>query len=437
MTTRFQQHIQRKLPFLLDKKLLLATSGGIDSIVLLHLCHKLGFDIVVAHCNFNLRGEESDADEEFVRNLSNQLQIPIHTISFETEKYAKEKQLSIQMAARELRYDWFQSLIEKNNLDFILTAHHKDDVLETFLINFTRGTGLEGLTGIPEINGNIVRPLLPFTREEIESFAKENEIIWREDHSNASTKYFRNKIRHKVVPILKELNSNFMDSFQNTLEHLNNSNAIIQNEISQLKEELFVSQEDYIKIEIKKILELKNPKAYLYYLLQEYGFTSWTDIYELLTAQSGKQILSKTHRLIKDRDFLLLDSTKKTLSNENILISESDVSIDSPIRLTFTKFSDRKEMNSPQEIFVDKDLLNFPLTLRQWKEGDYFCPLGMRGKKKLSKFFKDEKFSILEKERTWVLCSENEIVWIIGKRIDRRFQPTKLTTNFLKIKLNK
>ncbi|WP_196890753.1 tRNA lysidine(34) synthetase TilS [Aureivirga marina] len=439
MLSRLDLHILKDLPFLLNKKLLLAISGGVDSIVMLYLLHNLKLDISIAHCNFQLRGKESDEDENFIKNVASELQIPIYIQSFETEKYAKEKQLSIQMAARELRYNWFQEIAESEEFSYILTAHHLDDVLETFLINFTRGTGLEGLTGIPEINENIVRPLLPFSREEILKYAKENKIEWREDKSNASTKYFRNKIRHQIVPILKELNPNLLDSFQNTIDHLNNSEHIILNEIENLKKETFEYEDDYIKIEIQKLLSISNVKSYLYYLLKEFGFTSWDDVFDLLTAQSGKQIFSKTHRLIKDREYLLLISIQKEQETPNpiILISESDVSIDFPIRLIIDTFSEKKLINTPQEILVDKDLLKFPLTLRLWKEGDYFCPIGMGGKKKLSKYFKDEKFSILEKERTYVLCSDEAIVWIVGKRMDRRFQTTKLTTNFLKIKLNK
>ncbi|AOW21565.1 tRNA lysidine(34) synthetase TilS [Urechidicola croceus] len=436
MLKPFQQHIDSKLPFLKDKKLLIAISGGIDSVVLTHLLKLSHYNISLAHCNFNLREKESNLDEKFVKNLAQNLDINYYTISFETEKYAAQNKLSIQMAARELRYEWFEKIRQENNLDYILTAHHKDDVLETFLINFTRGTGLEGLTGIPETNGYVVRPLLNFTREEIEFFAKNNSIKWREDQSNTSTKYFRNKIRHKIIPILKELNSNLMDSFDNTLTNLNESQQIINDKISDLKDKIIITEEGTLKLKIEQIKELSNPKAYLFQLLKGYGFTEWNDISNLLNAQSGKQIQSKTHRVIKDRSYLLLTKLNCDTHNLNYKIDAKTNSFEnSEFKLLFKNSKEHLPSNSSNSIvYIDKNLLNYPLNVRKWEKGDYFYPIGLGGKKKLSKFFKDEKMSILEKEKTWLLCTElNEIIWVIGKRLDNRFKITDKTTQTLKI----
>ncbi|MFA5300271.1 MAG: tRNA lysidine(34) synthetase TilS, partial [Lutibacter sp.] len=236
MKSELKEHINSKFSFLNDKNLLIAISGGIDSVVLTHLLHKLKFTISLAHCNFSLRGKESNEDEEFVKGLGIELQIPTFTVKFETEEYAKEKGISTQMAARDLRYDWFKKIATENNFDYIITAHQKDDVLETFLINLTRGTGLDGLTGIPEIQGNIVRPFMIFTREKILVYASKKKILWREDRTNSSIKYTRNKIRHKVVPVLKELNPSLLDTFYNTLENLKRSQQIVKDRIQTIKE---------------------------------------------------------------------------------------------------------------------------------------------------------------------------------------------------------
>ena len=433
MLQKFKEHININFPFLKDKKLLIAISGGVDSVVLTHLLHELNFDISLAHCNFQLREKESDLDEEFIELLAQKTSNQIFKIKFDTEQFALKNKLSTQIAARELRYNWFQEVIKKHNFDYVLTAHHADDNLETFLINLTRGSGLDGFTGIPKINGNIVRPLLAFSREEILAYAKTNTIDWREDASNATTKYIRNKIRHKVLPVLKEINPNLLETFAKTLENLQESKQIIEDRIADISSEAVNSKYDILKINIEKINQLSNPKAYLYQLLKEYSFTEWNDVSNLLSAQSGKQIFSKTHRLIKDRAFLLL--SKNVISNEKelFLIDESQSEIIHPIHLNF-EVVQQKSTENKQTIYVDKDLLKYPLIVRKWQNGDYLYPLGMQGKKKLSKYFKDEKLSLLEKENTWLLCnSENEIIWVLNYRQDNRFSLKNTSNNILKI----
>lgn len=436
MIATFEKHINLKFPFIKDSKLLIAISGGIDSVVLTQLLHLLKFDITLAHCNFKLREKESDLDEEFIKNLAKKLNVACHTISFDTEIYAKNNGLSIQMAARELRYNWFDSLLVQNELDYLVTGHQKDDILETFLINFSRGTGLDGLTGIPEINGKTIRPLLPFSRNEVENFAKKNKLEWREDASNSSIKYIRNKIRHSVIPVLKQLNPSLLDSFDKTLRNLKDSKAIINDALNKIKTEVVSLDGDVIKLDIEKLKKLSNPKAYLFELLKEYNFTEWNDIEDLLYAQSGKQVFSKSHRLIKDRAYLIL--SKVNLKDERSWLnieSETTVFSNSSINLTFKNCKNTAALNHDSSIaHVDKELLKFPLIVRKWKKGDYFYPIGMKGKKKLSKFFKDEKLSLLEKENIWLLCSSNdEIIWIIDKRLDNRFKITTKTNQSLKI----
>lgn len=426
MIQKFKKHITKEFPFLKDTKLLIAISGGLDSVVLFHLLHKLNYDVSLAHCNFKLRGKESDLDEEFIKNLNQISANQIFTIIFDTEKYAKEHKLSTQIAARELRYNWFQKLITEHKFEYVLTAHHADDNLETFLIHLTRGSGLDGFTGIPKVNGNIVRPLLAFSRKEILNYAKDHDIEWREDASNASNKYIRNKIRHQVLPVLKEINPSILDSFATTLENLQESKQIIEDRIENIASEVLEKEANFIKIDIEKIKELSSSKAYLYQLLKSYHFTEWNDVYDLLNAQSGKQVFSKTHRLLKDRDVLILSKIDLSNSIEMAFQIEEEITeITNPIHLTFKEVIEKSTENK-QTIYVDKDLLKYPLMLRKWEKGDYIYPLGMQGKKKLSKYFKDEKFSLIDKENTWLLCNaENQIMWIINHRQDRRFVKNK------------
>lgn len=433
MLTKFQHHIEQSFPQLKDKKLLLAVSGGIDSMVLLDLFYKLRFDICVVHCNFQLREIESDGDEMLVKEICQDRYIPYFIEKFDTLEFAKENKLSIQLAARKLRYDWFQEIISLG-FDYVLTAHHLDDNVETFLINFTRGTGLEGLTGIPAQNGNIIRPLLPFSRTEIENYALENKIQWREDSSNTSDKYFRNKLRHDIVPVLKELNIGFLDSFQNTLNHLQQAESLVDDASILVYEKVVQEKENRLEISLKTLLQFKNYKAYLFQWLKTYGFSAWNDIYDLVDAQSGKQIFSETYVLLKDREKLILSEIKTSNNLEVFIIESLDDKVNIPLKLRFSKAVNIFETHS-NCIFVDENKIKFPLTIRKWQEGDYFYPSGMNGKKKLSKYFKDEKYSLLDKKNQWLLCSEEQIVWVIGKRVDNRFTSYETTQNSIKIVL--
>ncbi|MFH7012462.1 tRNA lysidine(34) synthetase TilS [Flavobacterium sp. FlaQc-52] len=435
MLSKFQNHVASRFSFLEDKKLFLAVSGGLDSMVLLHLLKQLPYEIAVLHCNFQLRGLESFGDQNFIQEYCDTNKIPIFITQFDTEAFAKDYKLSTQVAARELRYSWFYELLETENFDYILTAHHADDNLETFIINLARGTGLDGLTGIPEENDKIIRPLLPFSREEILKYAQENNIQWREDSSNASNKYLRNKIRHDLVPILKEINPNFLNAFQKTQSFLQEAQVMVEDASIMIYQQVAKEMEDDIHFDLVQLKKLPNYKSYLYQWLNEFGFVAWNDIYDLVDGQSGKQVFAAEFRLLKNRNTLILSPILEEGENEEYIINETDTDVNFPLKLRLCQVDDIT-IDSNKAIFVAVEKIRFPLILRKWNEGDLFYPFGMQGKsKKVSKLFKDEKLSLLEKEKTWILCSDNQIVWVVGIRQDERFKIENTTTKILKIEL--
>ena len=433
MVEKLKNHCNQHFPFLKQKKVLLAVSGGLDSMVLVYLFQQLHYEIGVAHCNFQLRGLESFEDQNFIQNYAEANSLPIFITQFDTQAFAQDYKLSIQVAARELRYNWFYELLETQNFDYVLTAHHADDNLETFLINLSRGTGLDGLTGIPEQNDKVIRPLLAFSRQEMEAYAKQNAIQWREDSSNASDKYLRNKIRHDVVPILKELNTDFIASFQKTQEYLQQAQVMVEDASIMVYQQVAKEVGEEIHFDLKKLKPLPNYKSYLYQWLREYGFSAWDDVYDLVDSQSGKQIFSSHFRLLKNRDYLVLCPLDFTDSKREYFITKNQKEVKVPLNLSICKVTDISD-TTIESIFVDEMKLEFPLVLRRWKEADSFQPFGMKGKsKKVSKFFKDEKLSLIEKEKTWLLCSNNQIVWIVGMRQDERFKIDETTKKILKI----
>lgn len=434
MKDSFFKHINTNFPNLKEKKLLIACSGGLDSVSLSYLMKELGYKIALAHCNFSLRGKESDTDEAFVETLAIKWNIPFFSETFSTKEYAKNNKLSTQMAARELRYQWFDEILKDFKYDYVITAHHADDDLETFLINLSRGTGLKGLTGIPTKNKTVLRPFLPFSRHEIFQFAKKENLFWREDSSNLSKDYLRNKIRFEVVPAYKESQSKLLQNFQKTQYFLKQSEALIENYIALVSRLIVTPTHNGIAFSITKLQDLPNKEALLFHLLEPYGFSAWADIKKLIAAQSGKQIFSKTHRLLKDRTVLLLTTIPHETEVAEKYISENETQIAHPISLSFIP-SDKIGYIEATSIYVDKDKLFFPLSIRKWKEGDIFQPFGMKGKKKLSKFFKDEKLSLADKEKIWVLLSQNNIVWVVGLRADDRYKVTEQTRQILKISL--
>ena len=419
MLKKFQNHLSDNSVILKDQRLLLALSGGLDSCVLLDLCLKSGFRPALAHCNFQLRGQSSNEDADWIQTLAREKGLECHVQSFDTQALALKKKVSIQMAARQLRYRWFDTLSEQNNYDLILVAHHADDALETFMINAMRGTGLRGLLGIPERRGKILRPMLSFSREEIMQYALENKIQWREDLSNAKTDYLRNALRHQVIPQWKKRDPNFDQQFQETLKYLGEAQDVLEDVISDFKKNNFIPQKQGFKISIDVLKGLSSLNYYLHALFAPYGFGNLADLKQLMHSQSGKQLFSNTHRLVKDRACFLLTPIEASPS-ESYLIDSELSAIEIPLSLSFSQEENFKKGDS-KSLMLDKSKLKFPLVLRKWKQSDYFYPNGLKGGKKLSKYFKDEKYSLLEKEAQWLLCSGEDIVWVVGKRADQRF----------------
>lgn len=437
MLQAFNHLLNTRFSFLKETPLLVAVSGGLDSMVLADLCVKSALNISLAHCNFKLRGDESDGDERFIKDYSKGHNLEVYTSHFETEKFALSSKQSIQMAARQLRYEWFENLRNQKGFEYILTAHHADDHLETVLINLSRGTGLEGLTGIPEINESVVRPLLEFSRADIHDYAMTQKVLWREDSSNNNTKYVRNNLRHTIIPLLKDLNPSFIHNFQRTLSHLKDTQSILEDYMLEVEDRVIESiDENQIIYNINQIQSLNNPQAYLYQLLKTYHFTDWTQITALLDAQSGKQITSSTHRLLKNRSQLIL-SRLNTMAKISISIEAADGLVSIPNQ----PFNLKLEMTTSlgvsdiDHVYLDFEVLKFPLRFDNWSHGDYFYPSGMSGKKKLSKYFKDEKLSLIDKENIRVIYSGNDVVWIVGRRADQRFLANKNSTQILKLSI--
>ena len=435
MLQAFQSLLSNELVFLKKKRLLLAVSGGLDSVVLTRLCHRFRLNISLAHCNFHLRAAESDADEDFVIRLGELLNLEVFTQSFDTSVYMKQYGVSLQMAARELRYSWFKELAEQLSFDYVLTAHHADDNLETFLINFTRGTGLNGLTGIPFINGNTVRPLLSFSKDEIATLAQSENWQWREDRSNSTRKYLRNKLRLELVPILKEINPQVIENFKDTIYNLNATADIVKESINAVaKRAICFSNEFEVHYLVSEFKNVNNSRAYLHEIFKSYGFKEWDDVVDLLDAQSGKYLLSNTHRLIKHREVLILADAHPP-SFSPIRIEKGDIRIEFPTGVLEISEGYASDKAANRTVNLNLDLLKFPLKLRIWESGDYFYPAGMQGKKKISKYLKDEKCALTEKERIWVLCSGNDILWVVGKRGDKRYLQNTDTLQSLTIEL--
>ncbi len=435
MLKKFLNNIIKNKIFNTENKILLTVSGGIDSVVMFHLFLKTKLNFAVCHCNFKLR-EESDEDAIFVKKLSEENNIKYFETSFDTLKFAKENKFSIQMAARSLRYEWFEKIRNENNFNFIATAHNKNDITETFLINLTRGTGIRGLTGIKIKKNKIIRPMINFSRKEIFDFKEKNKIIYTEDASNFSTKYIRNKIRHKIIPILEEINPYFIETMEENIGRLKENFKIYENAILEKKEKVFFYEKDLIFLKKLEIENLENKEIFFYEFLKDFGFNRIQSDKILKSFNAvGKQFFSKEFRILIDRENIII---KKNVKNEKkiFFIKKNSKEINYPISLNFEIINNKKDFIFQKEncfANLDFEKLKFPLLLRNWKKGDYFYPFGMYGKKKLSDFFTDKKFSIFEKEKIMLLISDEKIVWIIGQRIDRRFKIDKKTKKIFRI----
>ena len=415
MIDQFKKHIDKEFPFLKNSKLLVCVSAGVDSMVLSNLLLQLNYKIGIAHCNFNLRGNESDLDEKFVREYSKKKSIIFHFKSF-TTKLPKH---STQMAARTLRYEWFNELLNSEKYDFILTAHHLDDSLETFILNLSRASGIEGLLGIKDNDNNLIRPLLIFSKEQLLSFALKKGLKWREDSSNVKDDYLRNKIRNNIIPLLKELHPSFLFQSKKSMDFLRGSNEILKKHKKEFKKKYFLNINNELHIS-KDSLVKTGSDNFIFELFKEYGFKTPKEILSLCNSISGKMINSNSYTLLSNRSMLILKPNR--VVDNNIYKIGID-GIKNPIELIVSKGVFNDEYNS-KKLLMDIDEIKLPLTLRKWKKGDFFYPNGMNGKKMISKYFKDEKMSYFEKQNQWLLCNGSDILWIVGMRFDKRLYKT-------------
>lgn len=443
----FIEFIKKENLFEADADLIIAVSGGVDSVVLCELCHKAGYSFKIAHCNFQLRGEESERDEQFVRKLAEQYGVEIFVKRFDTEKVAAERKTGIQETARELRYFWFVELwgeeFAKNNKRlYFITAHHANDNVETMLMNFFKGTGINGLKAIlPKDPHYLVRPLLFAKKEEILQYAEDNKIRYVEDSSNASDKYTRNYFRNQLIPAVQKVFPNVEDNLIHNLERFRDINALYNQAIDNYKKYLLIQKGDEVHIPALKLLKSDPLHTIVYEIIKDYGFTSHQveDVINLLKSESGKYVQSHTHRIIKNRAWLIITSIRGVLS-EHILIEDNEKPVffpDGQIVVKKRSTSNGQPTTDSSTATLDAKDIKFPLLLRKWQQGDYFYPLGMnRKKKKLSKFFIDQKLSISDKEKVWVLESDKKILWVVGMRIDERFKINDKTKDVLKIEVN-
>ncbi|MDT8392613.1 MAG: tRNA lysidine(34) synthetase TilS [Bacteroidales bacterium] len=440
MIEKFKSFVRENDLFTVSDSILLTVSGGMDSMALAALCSLAGFDFAIAHCNFKLRGKEADADEAFVKQTADHYQVPFYSRSFDTGTYAREQNISVQMAARDLRYAWFDELARIHGYDRIATAHHLDDQTETFFLNLLRGCGIAGLHGIRLRQGKIVRPLMFATRKEIESFVKKKNIPFRVDHTNAETKYMRNKIRHQVIPALMEINPDFQKEMAGNISRLADVEEIFRREIDRIKEEIIVEKDGLIQLDIAKLKSARPVRTILFELIRDYGFkeNDLDNIISALDASPGKTFISSGHQLLIDRKKILI--TPKNEGNTNkahYYIDESERVFSGPFRLELSILpADGYDIPTDKDTAsLDHTKLVFPLRLRRWEQGDQFMPLGMKHRKKLSDLFTDEKYSRIEKENAWVLCSGSDIVWIVGERIDERYKISTETNKVYRISI--
>lgn len=423
--------------FTRHSKVLLAVSGGIDSMVMAHAMHSLKWVQGIAHCNFQLRGKESDEDESFVREWAKKHGIPFYLQRFETERHALLQGISLQMAARELRYNWFKELCSQYGYTQVAIAHHLDDQAETFFINLARGSGIKGLAGIPVKQDVFIRPLLFATRAEIEEYARRSGINWREDSSNSTEKYLRNKIRHRLIPLLESIYPGATENLLQSMKKLGNSYQICSQRLREFINDVAANKKGITGISIPRLYHWPDAKNLLTEYLASFHFHSDTidAIYTNLNAQSGKIFCSSSHRIIKDRENLYIEEIQEP-DNIEYAIEEGIRSLTFPVNMKFISFPKPRGYllpDSPLVASLDYDKIQFPLVLRKWKTGDAFYPLGMKGRKKVSDFFTDKKVPIPFKKQIWLLTSAGEIVWIVGYRIDHRYRITEKTRNVLYI----
>lgn len=437
MLPELKNYIAAESLFSAADRLVLAVSGGCDSMVMLELFRQLEYDFVVAHCNFKLRGAESDGDEVFMHDYCGEHGIELHVKTFDTREFALQEGISIEMAARELRYQWFYELLDSLAYSCLLTAHHQDDLVETMLINLSRGTGIRGLSGIHPKRGRLVRPLLFAAREQLMAYAQTMNVPFRNDSSNLEFVHHRNLIRHKILPLLEEINPAFKVNAAKTAAILRETEKVYQAKVDEERQHLVSRDGSSLKLDLAFLQQSPFVETLLFEVLHPFGFNSdqVKEIGLALSAEAGKVFYTETHRLVKDRDVFIL--TQKSTDHLSRFYIEVDcLEMTKPFDLQLERLARNKHFQiskSPAVADLDIDLLEFPLVLKKWEQGEYFQPLGMSGFKKLSDFFVDEKFSIPEKENCWILYSAGKVVWIVGHRIDNRFKISDNTRTVLRI----
>jgi|CXWL01.1.fsa_nt_gi tRNA(Ile)-lysidine synthase len=441
LLNKFIDTIKQQHLFTTKDKLLLAVSGGVDSVVLCELCKQAGYDFIIAHCNFQLRGDESERDERFVIELGTRYTVEVLVQRFDTDNYATKHKLSTQETARKLRYDWFKELINQP-ITYLLTAHHADDNNETLLMNFFRGTGLHGLTGIPVSAGYIRRPLLNFSKKELLDFAKEHQLEFVEDSSNLSSKYTRNFFRNEIIPAICKVYPQAKENLQDNISRFKEIEKLYQFMVSELKKKLCKQKGKEIHIPVKQLMAYNN-KALIYEIISGYGFheKQVEEVVKLAESDSGKYIQSpeSNYRIIKHRHWFII-SPVLAIESENVIIEEGDKEMRfslGSLHIETTSNLSRKlsGQTSNEAVSLDAKEIQFPLLLRKWKNADYFYPLGMKKKKKLNRFLIDQKLSVSAKENVWVIESNQRIIWVVGYRIDERFKITPATKNVFQFRL--
>lgn len=442
MEQRFNQLLFKELGVTPNARILAAVSGGIDSVAMFHLLRTTGLEIAVAHVNFKLRGDESDDDEVFVKNLADRCGSAFHSRAFETAALAEKEGVSIQMKARTLRYNWFEELQKEYGYELVATAHHMEDQIETFFINLIRGTGISGLKGIPAKSGSLIRPMISFYRSEIEAYVKTHRLDYREDSSNSGTNYIRNRIRHQVLPLLEEIQPGFRKVMAGNLDHFARAEELLKDSLTDKISSIKLNDPDGVKISIDALVNSGYPILVMYEALREYGFSGLQvqQIWKALQNQPGKKFYSASHRLVKDRNLILIQPLSE-IENQNIEIEVEVGTYEllTPVHLIFLHMKRDfgfQPTADPHKAFLDAGTVRWPVKLRKWKEGDKFRPLGMKGHMKLSDFFTANKFSVSDKERTWLLAdADDQVIWIIGHRISEKNRIRPSSTGILAITL--